>query len=49
MMIIGDLTFTKVAEEHHAENLLVIHEKALAAKYRENWEAFLGVCTTLSL
>ena len=39
----GDITssfnFTKNAEENNAENLLVIHDKALAGKYTENWQA----------
>jgi phosphatidylserine/phosphatidylglycerophosphate/cardiolipin synthase-like enzyme len=36
---VGSFNFTKAAEEKNAENLLVIHDKALAAKCRENWEA----------
>ena len=38
-VLTGSFNFTKAAEERNAENLLVIHDKGLAAKYRENWEA----------
>lgn len=38
MVITGSFNFTKAAEEKNAENLLVIRSKALADKYRENWE-----------
>jgi phosphatidylserine/phosphatidylglycerophosphate/cardiolipin synthase-like enzyme len=38
VVLTGSFNFTKAAEEKNAENLLVIHDKALAAKYRENWE-----------
>jgi len=37
-VITGSFNFTKAAEEHNAENLLVIHETALARKYAENWQ-----------
>ena len=37
-VITGSFNFTKAAEESNAENLLVIHSKALAAKYLENWK-----------
>ena len=37
--ITGLFNFTKAAEEHNAENLLVIHDRALAAKYDQNWQA----------
>ena len=30
--------FTKAAEEKNTENLLVIRDKTLAAKYVENWK-----------
>ena len=36
-MITGSLNFTKAAEENNAENLLVIHDKKLAGRYRKNW------------
>ena len=36
-VITGSFNFTKAAEEHNAENLLVIHDTKLAARYVENW------------
>jgi len=36
-VITGSFNFTKAAEERNAENLLVIRDKALAAKYDANW------------
>ena len=36
-VITGSFNFTKAAEENNAENLLVIHDPALAARYAENW------------
>jgi len=38
VVITGSFNFTKAAEEHNAENLLVIHDEALARKYIENWK-----------
>ena len=38
-VITGSFNFTKSAEEHNAENLLVIRSKELAAKYAANWQA----------
>jgi len=38
-VITGSFNFTKAAEEHNAENLLVLHDRALAARYRANWDA----------
>lgn len=39
-VITGSFNFTKAAEEHNAENLLVLHQTpALAKLYTENWEA----------
>jgi hypothetical protein len=32
-------TFTKVAQEKNAENLLLIRYQAFAAQYTQNWEA----------
>lgn len=40
-VITGSFNFTKAAEESNAENLLVIRDGQLAAKYAENWEAHL--------
>jgi len=37
-VITGSFNFTKAAEENNAENLLVIHDKKLAERYRKNWE-----------
>lgn len=42
IVLTGSFNFTKAAEEKNAENLLVIHDKGLAAKYRENWEHHRG-------
>ena len=36
--ITGSFNFTKAARENNAENLLVIHDKALAERYNRNWE-----------
>ena len=36
-VITGSFNFTKAAEEHNAENLLVIKSRDLAARYAENW------------
>lgn len=48
IMVIDDQTvltdsfnFTKAAEEHNAENLLVIHDADLARKYLVNWRFHL--------
>jgi phosphatidylserine/phosphatidylglycerophosphate/cardiolipin synthase-like enzyme len=38
-VITGSFNFTKAAEEKNAENLLVIRDKDLAAKYTENWKS----------
>ena len=37
-VITGSFNFTKAAEEHNAENLLVIRSPELAAKYTANWK-----------
>lgn len=37
-LITGSFNFTKAAEENNAENLLVIHDKRLAARYTKNWQ-----------
>lgn len=39
VVITGSFNFTKAAEESNAENLLVIRDEALAAKYIANWKA----------
>lgn len=38
VVITGSFNFTKAAEEKNAENLLVIQDGELAAKYFENWK-----------
>ncbi len=38
MVITGSFKFSKAAEEHNAENLLVIRSPELAAKYAANWK-----------
>lgn len=38
-VITGSFNFTTAAEQRNAENLLVIHDTALAARYTENWRA----------
>lgn len=34
----GSFNFTKAAQEKNAENLLIIHDVALAQRYFENWQ-----------
>jgi len=41
-VITGSFNFTKAAEEHNAENLLILHDSALAARYTVNWKAHLA-------
>jgi phosphatidylserine/phosphatidylglycerophosphate/cardiolipin synthase-like enzyme len=41
-VITGSFNFTKAAEEKNAENLLIIKDKDLAAKYAENWKNDAG-------
>ena len=38
-VITGSFNFTKAAEQNNAENLLIIEDAVLAAKYSENWTA----------
>ncbi len=38
IVITGSFNFTKTAEEKNAENILVIRDKVLVAKYTENWK-----------
>ena len=38
-VVTGSFNFTRAAEESNAENLLVIRDKALAAKYSANWHS----------
>lgn len=37
-VITGSFNFTKAAEENNAENLLIIHDKKLAERYKRNWQ-----------
>ena len=37
-VITGSFNFTKAADERNAENLLVIPDAEIAAKYEENWQ-----------
>ena len=38
-VITGSVTCLEAAQEKHAENLLIIHDQALAMQYTRNWEA----------
>jgi phosphatidylserine/phosphatidylglycerophosphate/cardiolipin synthase-like enzyme len=38
VVITGSFDFTKAAQEKNAENLLIIHDPALATQYTQNWE-----------
>ncbi len=38
-LITGSFNFTTAAEEHNAENLLVLRDAGLAQKYADNWAA----------
>lgn len=37
-VITGSFNFTKAAEEHNAENLLILKDPELAKRYMENWQ-----------
>ena len=37
-VITGSFNFTRAAEENNAENLLVIQDAQMAARYAQNWE-----------
>jgi phosphatidylserine/phosphatidylglycerophosphate/cardiolipin synthase-like enzyme len=37
IVLTGSFNFTKAAEEHNAENLLVINDAVLAQRYLDNW------------
>lgn len=39
IVLTGSFNYTKAAAENNAENLLVIHDASLAAKYDANWQA----------
>ena len=38
-VITGSFNFTKAAETKNAENVLIIHDRTLAARYTANWNA----------
>ena len=38
-VITGSFNFTKAAEESNAENLLVVQDAQMAARYAQNWSA----------
>ncbi len=38
IVITGSFNFTRAAEDHNAENLLIIHDGKLAQLYIQNWE-----------
>jgi phosphatidylserine/phosphatidylglycerophosphate/cardiolipin synthase-like enzyme len=38
VVLTGSFNFTKAAEESNAENLLIIRDEAIAAKYTANWQ-----------
>lgn len=48
IILTGSFNFTKAAEDDNAENLLVIQDPALAAKYTANWQAHLRHSETYS-
>jgi phosphatidylserine/phosphatidylglycerophosphate/cardiolipin synthase-like enzyme len=39
LVLTGSFNFTKAAQQKNAENLLLIRDSALVAKYTQNWEA----------
>lgn len=41
-IVTGSFNFTKSAEHSNAENLLIIHDQALAKTYARNWADHLG-------
>jgi phosphatidylserine/phosphatidylglycerophosphate/cardiolipin synthase-like enzyme len=41
-VITGSFNFTKAAEEHNAENLLVLNSQELAKRYAANWDLHAG-------
>ncbi len=44
-VITGSFNFTKAAEERNAENLLVIHDPKLVARYTANWKVHFAHST----
>jgi phosphatidylserine/phosphatidylglycerophosphate/cardiolipin synthase-like enzyme len=39
IIIGGSFNYTKAAQEKNAENVEITRDKAVAAKYMENWQA----------
>jgi phosphatidylserine/phosphatidylglycerophosphate/cardiolipin synthase-like enzyme len=46
VVVTGSFNFTKSAEQSNAENLLILHDPALAEKYTANWLAHARHCET---
>ena len=42
VVITGSFNFTEAAEEHNAENLLIIRDLELAKRYTQNWHMHEG-------
>ena len=42
LVLTGSFNFTRAAEEHNAENLLLINDPVLAKRYHDNWQAHEG-------
>ena len=38
-VLTGSFNFTNAAEDNNAENLLVVHDKVVTKKYRDNWNS----------
>jgi len=43
-VITGSFNFTAAAENDNAENLLILCDQALAARYRQNWDDQAKIC-----
>lgn len=41
-VITGSFNFTYAAQRDNAENLLILHDPALASRYQDNWKAHRG-------
>jgi phosphatidylserine/phosphatidylglycerophosphate/cardiolipin synthase-like enzyme len=44
-IITGSFNFTAAAQNHNAENLIVLEDPALASEYKANWERRRSVST----
>lgn len=44
VVLTGSFNFTKAAEEKNAENLLILRDRDLAAKYTANWRSHFEHC-----